>query len=216
MARSAAGFVREEHRWSDRGVRGFSFGELVLVLALIAIVGAIGVPTINNMLPSMRVSMAARAVERQLHVARMKAVSSNRTIRVRFNCPGPNQYRMVELLGTPGVPAADDDSAAATRCGYEKYPHPDPNTGVFDIPNHDGPIQQLPDNVAFVSVRTIEFRPSGTAHVDQGTGNPWDPIPQDAPVRIQLKRTDGSSVAQQESLTNIEVNGLGRIRIVKE
>jgi prepilin-type N-terminal cleavage/methylation domain-containing protein len=196
------------------GVRGFSFPEVILAVALIAIVGAIGVPTITNMLPSMRVGMAARAVERELQSARLKAVSTNRTIRVRFNCPSTGEYRMVELIGTPGLPASDDaNSAAATRCGYASYPYPDQSTGVFDIPNHDGPIQTLNSKVAFVAVQAIEFRPNGTAHADLGSGNPWPQIPENAPVRIQVKRTDGSSLAQEESIRTIEVNGLGRIRI---
>jgi prepilin-type N-terminal cleavage/methylation domain-containing protein len=217
MASHAASAVRSARRERSGDVRGFSFPEIVLALALVAIVGAIGVPAITNMLPSMRVGMSARAVERQLQMARLKAVSTNRTIRVRFNCPGAGQYRMVELIGTPGIPAADDDDgAAATRCGYAKYPYPDAETGVFDIPNHDGPIQMLDRDVAFVAVDTIEFRPNGTAHIDQGSGDPWDPIPENAPVRIQVKRTDGSDVAQEESLKTIEVNGLGRIRIVED
>lgn len=217
MALSAAGRLRDAVRATSRGVRGFSFPEVVLVLAVIAIAAAVGVPTITNMLPSMRVGMAARAVERQLQVARLKAVSSNRTIRVRFNCPGAGQYRMVELIGTPKFLAADDEeSAAATRCGETKYPYPDLASGVFDIPNLDGPLQTLDPKVAFVAVQTIEFRPNGTAHVDLGSGTPWPQIPEAAPVQIQLKRTDGSSVAQEESLKTIEVNGLGRIRIVQE
>jgi prepilin-type N-terminal cleavage/methylation domain-containing protein len=217
MAPSARHDLRRPLRERVRAVRGFSFPEIVLVVAIVAIVGAIGVPTISNMLPSMRVGISARAVERQLQMARLKAVSTNRTMRVRFNCPGPREYRMVELIGTPGMPAADDaDGAAATRCGYSKYPHPDPEKGVFDLPNHDGPIQQLGSNVGFVSVTTIEFRPNGTAHINQGGGDPWDPIPDDAPVKIQLKRTDGTTAAQAESQTTVEVNGLGRIRIIKE
>ena len=214
MAPIAPSPGRTRLRDRARDVRGFSFPEIIIVVALVAIVGAVGVPTITNMLPSMRVGMSARAVERQLQMARLKAVSTNRTMRVRFNCPDARQYRMVELIGTPKLHAADDaEGTAATRCGYGKYPHPDPERGVFDIPNHDGPIQVLDRNVAFVAAQTIEFRPNGTAHVDLGAGTPWPQIPQDAPVRIQVKRTDGSGVAQEESLRTIEVNGLGRIRI---
>jgi len=214
MAPIAAPPGRRRLRERARDVRGFSFPEVILVVALIAIVSAVGVPTITNMLPSMRVGMSARAVERQLQMARLKAVSTNRTVRVRFNCPEAGQYRMVELIGTPGFPATDDgDGVAATRCGYTKYPYPDPERGVFDIPNNDGPIQTLDQNVAFVATQTIEFRPNGTAHVDVGGGTPWPQVPESAPVRIRLKRTDGSSVAQEESLRTIEVNGLGRIRI---
>jgi len=157
--------------------------------------------------------MSARSVERQLQSARMKAVSTNRPMRVRFNCPVAGQYRMVELIGTPSAPAAADDAAAATRCSATGYPYPDVTSGVFDLPNNDGPVQTLDRDVTFVAVQTIEFWSDGTAHVDQGSGTPWPVIPSDDPVEITLRLTTGTSAQQAESLKTIEVNGLGRIRI---
>jgi prepilin-type N-terminal cleavage/methylation domain-containing protein len=201
---------RDERGPSDRG---FSLIELMLVVAVVAIVGVIGIPAINNMLPSLRVSSSARAVERQLQTARLKSVSSNRPIRVRFNCPAADQYRMVELIGTTDVPADDDTADAATRCSQETYPYPDVATGVFDLPNNDGPVQTLERDVVFVDIQTIEFWPDGTAHVDAGTGNPWPAIPSDDPVEITVRLTIGTSTQQAESVKTIEVNGLGRIRI---
>ena len=196
-----------------RDARGFSLIELMLVVAGIAVVGAIAIPTITNGLPEMKVGMSSRAVERQLQMARLKAVSTNRPMRVRFNCPAAGQFRMVELIGTPSVPnAADADAVAATRCSLASYPHPDQATGVFDIPNYDGPVMQLETQVQFVAVQTIEFWPNGTAHVDAGGGNPWPEIPSNDPVEITLRRSDGTAAAQAASLRTIEVNGLGRIR----
>jgi hypothetical protein len=187
--------------------------ELLLVVSIIAVIGVVAVPAIANMLPSMRVGMSARSVERQLHAARLKAVSTNRPMRVRFNCPIAGQYRMVELIGTPSSPTAADNAAAATRCSETGYPYPDVASGVFDLPNNDGPVQQLDRDVTFVSMQTIEFWPDGTAHVDAGTGDPWPAIPSDDPVEITVRLTKGTSTQQAASLKTIEVNGLGRIRI---
>lgn len=173
------------------------------------------VPAFTNMLPNVRVGMSARAVERQLQTARLKAVSSNRAIRVRFNCPAQGQFRMVELIGTPSLPtAADGDGQAATRCSPASFPHPDTATGVFDIPNHDGPVLQLEPNVEFVAVQTLEFRGNGAAHADAGIGNPWPQIPSNAPIEITLRRADGTDAQKAASLRRIEVNGLGRIRLL--
>jgi type II secretory pathway pseudopilin PulG len=213
---SAGNLARARFRGSARigDARGFSLSELLLVVASIAIVSAMALPAITNMLPNMRVGMSARAVERTLQMARLKAVSSNRAIRVRFNCPAAGQFRMVELIGTPGIPAAADaDGQAATRCSPAAYPHPDQAIGIFDIPNNDGPLQELQTRVEFVNVQTIEFWSNGTAHVDAGTGNPWPSIPDNDPVEITLRRSDGGSAVQAATLHTIEVNGLGRIRI---
>src|SRR4029450_12362038 len=101
------------------GVRGFSLTELPLVVALIAIVGAMAIPLVLNTTAQIRLSANARQVERELQTARMRAVRSHRAIRVRFNCPTTGEYRMVEVLGTVQTPAADDDdSRASVRCGY--------------------------------------------------------------------------------------------------
>ena len=72
---------------------------------------------------------------------------------------------------------------------------------------------QLETRVQFVAAQTIEFWPNGTAHIDQGTGDPWPEIPSNDPVEITLQRSDGNAIAQAASLRTIEVNGLGRIRI---
>jgi prepilin-type N-terminal cleavage/methylation domain-containing protein len=196
-----------------RAVRGFSLVELLIVVALFTIAGAIAVPAITNMLGGMRVGAAAREVERELQTARLRAVSSNRPILVRFNCPSASQFRMVELIGTPGSPATDDDDArAATRCGMSAYPYPDPNRGVFDIPNNDGPLKQLDSRVRFTAVQTIEFWPDGTAHTNLG-GDPWPPIATNAPVSISLQLSSGSSASQAATAKTVRVNGSGQIQL---
>src|SRR5690606_2562432 len=68
-----------------RDVRGFSLTELVMVISLIAITAAMAVPLITGSSAQLELSAAARQVERELQSARMKAVRSNRVIRVRFN-----------------------------------------------------------------------------------------------------------------------------------
>lgn len=197
-----------------RAVRGFSLIELMLVVALVGIVGAMAIPMITNMMAGMRVSASARLVERELQTARLRAVSTNRPLRVRFNCPGAKQFRMVELLGTPSVPAPNDaDSAAATRCGLSQYPYPDTNTDWFDVPNNDGPLNAVDSNVVFVSTTTLEFRPDGTVHVNAGIGNPWPAIPSNAPVSVTLQQANGSSTAKAATKRTITVNGVGKVTL---
>ena len=197
-----------------RGVRGFSLIELIIVVAIIAIIGAMVVPTILNMMVGMRVSSEARLVERELQTARLRAVASNRAMRLRFNCPAANQYRLVEVIGTPTVPAADDaNGAAATRCGMTKYPYPDSNNEWFESPNYDGPLNALDPRVVFVATETVEFWPDGTVHYDTGAGNPWPKIPANGVVTIRLQQAAGSSVAKAATERQIQVNGVGKIAL---
>jgi hypothetical protein len=179
-------------------------------MAILVVISAMAIPAVLNTSRQLRVSVNARQVERELQGARMKAVKSNRAIRVHFNCPGVAQYRSVELLGSVQNPAADDDdSRGATRCGYASYPFPDPDPEFFAIPNNDGPIQTLQDGIGFGGdVQTVEFWPDGTAHVNTGGGTPWPPIPE---TGIGLTVFD---IMHQETIvTSIEVNGLGKISL---
>jgi hypothetical protein len=163
-----------------------------------------------NTTRQIRLAANARQVERELQSARMKAVRSNRAIRVRFNCPGTAQYRMVELLGTVQTPAADDaDSSAAARCGYTKYPYPDKDPEFFAIPNQDGPIEELETGLAFdTDAQTVEFWPDGTAHVQTDGSTPWPAIP-DTGASITVYDIMHKSTI----VTSISVNGLGKITL---
>jgi len=187
-------------------VRGFTLLELLLVVAISAIVAGMGVPALMNSSAQIRLANATRQVERELQQARMKAVRADRIMRVRFNCPAAGQYRIVEVIGTLSVPATDDaDARAAVRCGLTSYPYPDTDPDYFALPNHDGPLQTLPAGVAFTSVQTIDFWPNGTAH----GGAAFAPLP--AEVTLQLH-----DVKQGTALNRrIRVNALGKVTYQK-
>ena len=191
-------------------VRGFTLIELMLVLAVLGLISAMAIPAVLNTTRQIKLAANARAVERELQGARMKAVRSNRAIRVRFNCPATGQYRVVELLGSRQTPATDDDdSRAATRCGYSAYPFPDTNQDFFSIPNNDGPIQTLQDGIGFgTDAQTVEFWPDGTAHVAAGGTQPWPAI---AGEGVGITVFD--IMHQSTIVTSIGVNGLGKIAL---
>jgi prepilin-type N-terminal cleavage/methylation domain-containing protein len=182
---------------------GFTLIELLMVVALIGIIAVMAVPLFGQMSGAMELGEAARQVERELQSARMTAVSANRPVRVMFDCPVAGQYRMVELIGTPGVPAGGD--GVIGRCSASTYPFPAPDNNPITRPNNDGPLRTLATPVTFTTATTIEFWADGSAHTDTGAINPWPPIAA-AGTSIVLTRSGKTR--------SILVNGIGKIQLI--
>lgn len=187
----------------SRAEFGFSLIELLMVVALVGIVSVIGMPLLGQIAGSIELGEAARQVERELQSARMAAVAANQPVRVMFNCPVAGQFRLVELIGTPSVPAAAD--GVVGRCSSTTYPFPAPDNNPITRPNNDGPLRTLKSTVTFTTVTTIEFWPDGTAHTNSGLVNPWPPI---ASPGTSIVLTRGSKTR------SILVNGIGKIQLL--
>jgi prepilin-type N-terminal cleavage/methylation domain-containing protein len=176
-----------------RSDRGFTVVEMLMVVAMIGILGAMAMPVMKDVTASIKLGEASRMVERELQDARMKAVSSNRVIRVRMNCPAVGYIRSVEVLGT----AADN---ASNRCSATAYPFPAADTDIMTRPNFDGPVRTLP-NAATVTSSVIQFSPDGTAmSVVNGT-----PTTIAAPITITISR--------QNSSKRVTVNNAGKVQL---
>jgi prepilin-type N-terminal cleavage/methylation domain-containing protein len=183
---------------------GFSLIELLMVVALVGILSVVGVPLLGQIGGSIQLGEAARQIERELQSARMTAVSANQPMRVMFNCPVAGQYRMVELIGTPSVPAAGD--GVVGRCSSVTYPFPAPDNNPISRPNNDGALKTLPDQVSITTSTTIEFWPDGTAHTNTGGTNPWPPIASTGTNIILTRGTKTKSIL---------VNGIGKIQLLQ-
>jgi Tfp pilus assembly protein FimT len=160
-------------------------------------------PLLGQISGAIELGEAARQVERELQSARMTAVSANHPVRVRFNCPVAGEYRTVELIGTPGVPAAAD--GVVGRCSQTTYPFPAPDNNPITRPNTDGALRRLATSVSITTSTTIEFWPDGTAHTDTGGTDPWPPVAA-AGTNIVLTRSGKTK--------SILVNGIGKIQLV--
>jgi Tfp pilus assembly protein FimT len=182
---------------------GFTLIDMVVVVTLVAIMGGMALAQFKDMTDSMRLAQGAREVERELQTARLKAVTSNRPIRVRFNCPTEGKYRMVELIGSTTVPVAADD--AANRCQENVYPYPAADRNPMTLPNHDGPVRSLHSKLSFGATQTLEFWPNGTVHAETATaGVAWPELP---PTGTAI------TVVQGTATKTITVNGLGKITL---
>lgn len=119
-----------------------------MALAVIAIVAAVAVPTVATGIRLYALNTAAQTVASAVRSARYTAVSRNRTVRVRFDCPATDQFRIVEKTGTATIDNATD------RCSTTAYPYPS-TTYV------DGPVQLLPSGAEFYSVQDLQIGTAG-------------------------------------------------------
>ena len=142
-----------------RTERGFSLTELMLTVAVAGTLMAMAVPIAQDVTASAKLGEAARLIEREMADARLRAVSSNRILRVRINCPSTGFIRTVEVLNT----AADNP---VSRCSSSAYPYP-PDQDLMTRPNYDGPMRTIP-NQATVPTVDIQFLPDGTAQAVAG------------------------------------------------
>lgn len=192
------------HRHLRTDATGFTLIDMVAALTVLGVLMAMTAPAMIASLDRLRLGQATREVEREMQMAKSRAVSKGRAMRIRFNCPGAGQYRITELIGSPAVPAAAD--SAANRCDPVVYAFPVADADPLTLPNLDGPVRMLPDGVTFDASQTIEFWSDGTAHRDTGAA-PWPLIPT-VGITITLRRN--------ADLSTITVNGLGKIQIPQQ
>ena len=126
-------------RWlgTFQNERGFSLTELMLTVTVAATLLAIGVPVLTDVTEGSKLNGAARELEREFQSARLRAVSSNRSLRVRLNCPATGYYRTVEVLGTAADTATNRCLSAPIR--FRR------TTDLTTRPNYDGPPRVLPN-----------------------------------------------------------------------
>jgi len=165
-------------------------------MAGVLTLAGMAIPKINSTLQSQRARTAARQVERELQSARLKAVSTSRALRVKFNCPATGQYRMLEITG---VSTTD---SAGNRCSASAYPYPGPNDILRSTPKLDSPVQFLPSNTTVAaSSLDIAFGADGNVYTfASGTATPLA-----ADLVLTVTRAGYSKT--------VTINALGRIKL---
>ncbi len=132
--------------------RGFTLIDTLVTIGLIGIFAAMTVPSVASAMRMNALNSAGQIVAATIRSARYTAISTSRTVRVRFNCPSARAFRVVETIGT----AADN---ATDRCNYAAYPFPDVNAQT--LPDVDGPVMHLPGNTSFTTAQDLEIDSNG-------------------------------------------------------
>lgn len=172
--------------------RGFSVNELMLTVAVAASLMTIAVPVMTDVSEGAKLNGAARELEREFQSARLKAVTANRILRVRINCPSAGYFRTVEYLNSP-------DDTAANRCLESAYPFPADND-LMTRPNYDGPLRNLPLG-ATVANQVLEFHPDGSAY--EVVGN----------VAQRIANQVTVTITRMNKSKRITINGAGKVQL---
>ena len=80
----------------ERPERGFSLVEMLIVVAIVAILGAVALPNIGQYIRNYKIKGAAQMVAGSLQAARSRAIMSNTNLGVSFVVVGQDAYRFVQ------------------------------------------------------------------------------------------------------------------------
>ena len=151
-----------EHPWAQKKYRraiseslkhctviptGFSLVELLIVVGIISIIGAVGTPALLSQLPDYRLNGAARTVSSALQFAKMSAASAGKEYRVEFLLDTvPQRYQLQK-----GNAFRGSDSWATIQSAYDIPPQ----VWIDHATDYRG--------THYTGTSIIAFNPTGTA-----------------------------------------------------
>jgi len=113
------------------GTRGYTLIEMLVVLGLAGVIGAIAVPMMANTMADFRLSGDARGIHSAMSVAKMRAASAFSQSRLYVDLDAGTYH--VETLSTGGTPAWTSESgttelSTGVSAGYGNIKTAPPNT----------------------------------------------------------------------------------------
>ena len=133
---------------SRTGADGFTLIEILIVVAFIAVLAGVAVPTVTDAMRRYSLASASQEVVSTIRSARQQAVGQNAIRRVRFNFPAVGQYQVLDAADAAVgdvqfLPAGADFGAvsgdiAITTSGRVTDLAGTPTTETIVLSNDDG------------------------------------------------------------------------------
>lgn len=136
-----------------RAAAGYTLIEVLIAVAVMMIVSAIAIPVITSAMRRYALNNAAQQIASVVRSARFTAVSKNTVMRVRFDCPENDQYRVVEFTEDSTIDTDTD------RCSNAAYPYPDADAA--NKPDVDGPVLLVPAGTEIGDADDLEINKEG-------------------------------------------------------
>lgn len=182
--------------------KGFTLIELVVVMAIIAIVAGIILPRLDPFVPSRRLKGAARTLSGTITLAYGESIAKNKTYRLYLD-PSKDSYWIVQV---EKVENTDDSGGSVglklgTHFELLQYQHTDKNVQETTPSEPLFAPQKLPPGVHISSIQVKEdtdMAPAGPQYIE------FNPLGVASPAKITLVNEDGEQLAlQYDGVTGI-------------
>jgi type IV fimbrial biogenesis protein FimT len=180
------------HPLSDRG---FTIIELVVIIAVVAILLGIGIPTYVSWMPDINLGGAVRNIKSDMELAKSTAIRQNTSCAIAFNTAVPGSYTVFVDNGAGGGVANNlvQDGTESTLKSVTMPDHVTLNAANFDdlidglqlgfnsraIPyRNDGTLWAANDGSVVLQntknkQKRVRVRAVGSAVVERWTGSIW-------------------------------------------
>jgi type II secretion system protein H len=174
--------------------KGFTLIELVVVMAIMAIVAAVVLPRLDPFVPSRRLKSAARTLSGTITLAYGESIARNKTYRLYLD-PSKDMYRVVEVQQ---LESDDQGGAIGIKLGthFELLQYDDSRKDAEESTPTE-PLfapQKLPQGVHISSVNAgndITLAAAGEQYIE------FSPLGVASPASITLVNEDGEALSLQ-------------------